>query len=244
MALQTALADFTTAPTDTTAPTHAQSLRSDATDTLQLSPELAELVPGGCLRPGGSIRIGAGVGHTSLLFRLISEPLARGAWAVIMGLPDINAHAAVECGVAIERLVLIPNPGASWLEVTAVLLDAVDLVVVNPPHSCRPTDARRLLARARQRRSVLILTAGNSSDSSNEAITRRVWPEPPDLVFTDTGSRWQGLERGHGCLTSGAITVTASGRRLNGPISSCNLNLSQKSGSGQPVPPVAATGIR
>mgnify|MGYP003466874284 FL=1 len=219
----------------------AKALRLDATDALRLSPELAELVPGGCLRPGGSVGISAGVGHTSLLFRLISEPIARGAWAAIMGLPNINAHAAAECGVSLERLAFIPEPGGSWLEVTAALLDAVDLVIVNPPRVCRPTDARRLLARARQRHSVLILTDG-SVPHSRVAATRQLWPEPPDLVFTPTRSQWRGLEHGHGCLTAGAITVTASGRRINGPARSGRLDLGQRqSAHQQELPPFATT---
>lgn len=200
---------------------HAQSsdhaLRSDSNDALRLAPELAALIPGGCLRPGGTVEVSAGVGHLSVLLRLLSEPTARGAWAAVIGLPSINAHAAVECGVAIERLALIPDPGTSWLDVTAALLDAVDLVVLNPPHECRPSDARRLLARARQRRSVLILIDGGGNRGPRNRPPRRLWPEPADILFTPLHSQWWGVEQGRGCLTQATISVGTSGRRLNGP---------------------------
>ena len=212
-----------------------QSLRSDATDTLRLTNELAGLLPGGSLRPGTSVEVGAGIGHTSLLLRLIAEPTMRGAWATVIGLPDINAHAAAECGVALDRLALIPDPGSSWLEVTAALLDAVDLVVLNPPRECRPSDARRLIARARQRRSVLILIDGNTHRGPRNRPPRRLWPEPPDVVFTPTRSEWHGLGQGHGCLTDATITVHTTGRRLNGPARSGYLHLEQRTAPPSPT---------
>ncbi len=205
----------------------SQSLRSDATDALRLTAELAQLVPGGCLRPGTSVEVGAGIGHTSLLLRLISEPTARGAWATVIGFPEINAHAAAESGVALERLALIPDPGPSWLEVTAALLDAVDLVVLNPPRECRPSDARRLLARARQRRSVLILIDGNTNRGPRNRPPRRLWPEPADVVFTPICSNWHGLGQGHGCLRGVTVTVNSTGRRLSGPTRSSRLHIGQ-----------------
>lgn len=212
-------------------------LRSDDHAALRLTPELAALIPGGCLRPGGSVEVGSGIGHISLLLRLISEPTARGAWAVVIGLPAINAHAAVECGVALERLALVPDPGPSWLEVTAALLDSIDLVVLNPPRECRPSDARRLLARARQRRSVLILIDGGDTRGPRNRPPRRLWPEAADILFTPLCSRWQGLTRGHGCLNQATITVSASGRRLAGPSRSGPLQLGAPAAP-IPLPPV------
>lgn len=228
----------------------SQSLRSNATDALRLISELADLLPGGYLRPGTSLEIKAGIGQTSLLLHLLSAPTARGSWATIIGFPDINAHAAVECGVALERLAFIPDPGPSWLTITAALLDAVDLVVLSPPCECRPSDARRLLALARQRRSVLILIDGNTHRGPRNRPPRRLWPETPDVVLTTVGNKWHGLGQGHGCLNDATITVNATGRRLNGPARSCRLHIGQPTtlpipttGPSPSTVPTPATGL-
>lgn len=196
---------------------HERSVRSDVSDVLRLTPELAALIPGGCLRPGSTLEIGAGVGHTSLLLRLLATPTTRGAWATIVGLPDLNPYAALESGVALERLALIPDPGTAWLEITAALLDAVELVVLNLSQECRPSDARRLLARARQRHSVLILIGRTNRRGPRNRPPRRFWPEQPDLILTPISRSWNGLEQGHGHLDRATITVSATGRRCNGP---------------------------
>ncbi len=203
----------------------ARTVSFDPIDTLRLSPELATLIPGGCLRPGSTLEVGPGVGHTSLLLRLLSEPTTRGAWATIIGCPDLNPHAALESGVALERLALIPDPGTSWLAVTAALLDTVQLVVLDLWHECRPADARRLLARARQRHSVLILIGHDNLRGPRNRPPRRLWPEQPDVILTPTYCNWSGLERGHGRLDEATITVSATGRRLNGPARNCRLHI-------------------
>jgi len=176
----------------------------------QLVPELATLIPGGCLRPGSTVGISGNTGRTSLLLQILAGPMARGRWASVIGMPGIGAQAAVEHGVPINHLALIPHPGSNWLEVTAALLDSVELVVLCLPPStgskstCRPSDARRLLARARQRRSVLII------------VDPTAWPEQPDVLFTAEAVRWYGISDGYGALRSQTITVQASGRRLGG----------------------------
>lgn len=173
----------------------------------QLVPELAALIPGGCLRPGSTVGITGDTGCTSLLFQLLAGPMAQGRWAGVVGIPELGAQSGVEHGVLLNHLALIPDPGDRWLDVTAALLDSVELVVLRPQLShgrCRSSDARRLLARARQRRSVLIL------------VDPAGWPEQPDLLFTAQAARWYGVADGYGALRSQSITVQASGRRLGG----------------------------
>ena len=48
---------------------------------------------------------------TSLLFALLAKPMAQGAWAAIVGMPDLGAAAAVEYGIDLGRLALVPRPG-------------------------------------------------------------------------------------------------------------------------------------
>ncbi|MFA7265547.1 MAG: hypothetical protein WC054_04460 [Candidatus Nanopelagicales bacterium] len=205
----------------------ASLLHVDRRPGLQLAPELAALIPEGCLRPGSTLEVGAGSGQTSLLLRLIAEPTARGAWAAVIGFDDLNPHAASGSGVALERLAMVANPGGTWLEVVAALLDTVELVVLNLQQECRPTDARRLLARARQRRSILILVQRDTHRGPPNRPPRRMWPEQPDIILTPSQCSWRGLEQGHGRLREAVITVNATGRRLNGPARSCRLRIGE-----------------
>ena len=67
--------------------------------------------------------------------------------------------AAAEAGVALERLALVPYPGADLVAVTAALLDGLDVVAVAGRRSgqrLRAADRQRLAARARQRGAVLL----------------------------------------------------------------------------------------
>ena len=57
---------------------------------------------------GGGRRRG---GATSLLLALLAERLASGAWAGVIGRPELGLVAAAEAGVALERLALVPYPG-------------------------------------------------------------------------------------------------------------------------------------
>lgn len=183
---------------------------------LQLSEELAGLLPHGRLRPGSCVGIGGGPGQTSLLLRLLAGPMANGCWAAVIGLPDLGIEAAIELGVPLDRLALVPAPNLQWLDVTAALLDSVELVVLNPPNCARPSDARRLMARARQRQSVLIVLDGDRQGglaASTSGSSRTIWPEQPDLALYAEGAACTGISRGHGSLRARQLHVTTGGRR-------------------------------
>lgn len=234
MALQTVLASALTLQTTDLQATSQQATDSEVvahtTERLRLASDLESLMPGGHLRPGSTLEVAPGPGQVSVLLRLLSGPTSHGAWASAIGFADLNPHAALESGVALERFALIPDPGVAWLEVTAALLDTVELVVLNLSHDCRPSDARRLLARARQRRSVLILTSHNTRRGPRNRPPRRLWPEQPDVTLTPTGRTLNGLNKGHGRLHEIAITVSATGRRLNGPARSCHISVGEQIG--------------
>jgi hypothetical protein len=115
------------------------------------------------------------------------------------GLPDLGIVAAAETGVALERLALVPAPGARvWPTVVAALLDAIDVVLVRSPAGLPAAQARRLAARARERGAVLVPLGA--------------WPEPADLRLAVTSSTWQGLGQGHGSLRARRVEVVATGR--------------------------------
>jgi hypothetical protein len=119
-----------------------------------------------------------------------------------VGTGDPGILAIAELGVDLDHLALIPEPGSAWPEVTALLLDAMDVVLVRPPGRGRPGVVRRLVARARQRRAVLVIQAG-----------RQTWPEGADLQLTVENGAWEGVDRGHGYLRERQVEVVTSGRR-------------------------------
>ena len=97
---------------------------------LPVAAPLARLLPGGGLRRGSTVAVAGRPGATSLLLALLAEASAGGAWAGVIGRPELGLVAAAEAGVALERLALVPYPGADLVAVTAALLDGLDLVAV------------------------------------------------------------------------------------------------------------------
>jgi hypothetical protein len=159
---------------------------------------LAGLLPDGGLRRGSTVAVARAAGATSLMLALLAEASAAGAWVGVVGRPDLGLVAAAEAGVALERLALVPYPGADLVAVTAALLDGLDLVVVagRLPHG---SDRARLAARARQRGAVLVPLGP--------------WPGA-DLELACEPGRWRGVDAGEGDL--GRLTVREVRVRLRG----------------------------
>jgi hypothetical protein len=82
------------------------------------------------------------------------------------------------------------------------MVDGLDAVVVCPTGPVRPGTARRLTARARERRCALVLLAHGTR-----------WPEGPDLRLTVTSGSWQGVGPGHGHLRGRLVELSVTGRR-------------------------------
>jgi transposase InsO family protein len=61
-------------------------------------------------------------------------------------------------------------------------VDSLDIVVATPPAVLPPGQARRLTARACERRAVLLLVGAG-------------WPEPADLELTAVTLGWEGPDR-------------------------------------------------
>ncbi|GAA3451129.1 hypothetical protein GCM10018962_29620 [Dactylosporangium matsuzakiense] len=115
----------------------------------------------------------------------------------MVGLPGLSPIAAAEMGIALERLALVPHPGAEWTTIVAALLDGFDIVVAAAPKNIAPAVAGRLAARARQRGSVLV-PAG-------------AWAGA-DLTLAPVRGAWGGLGAGRGRLRHRELTVQARGR--------------------------------
>jgi hypothetical protein len=206
----------------------ARPLTLAAEQVLEVDPALAPVLPDLGLRCGTTVVVGGcgGLGATSLVLALLARPSAKGRWCAVVGLPALGPVAAEELDVDLTHLALVPAPGRQWATVTAALLDGLDVVVVQPPQQVRPSDARRLMARARQRRAVLVVLAPSAELQANPAVPpdaagvpRRlgqhvmsaVWPGF-DLCLAVTGGEWVGPGTGFGHLRSRRVDVTVWGR--------------------------------
>ncbi len=162
------------------------------------------LLPGAGLRRGATVSIGAAAGvggATSLALALVAEASQVGSWVAAVGLPSLGLVAADELGVALERLVLVAAPERdAWGGVVAALVDGFDLIILHAGRTgVRTADARRLVARARERGAVLLQLGPG-------------WPEGADLQLQVTRARWDGLDDGHGHLQARKVRVTRGGR--------------------------------
>jgi hypothetical protein len=167
----------------------------------------AELLPVAApldgLFPGGGLARGTVVGVEGSVWLALGV-MARastetGSWCAVVGHYHLGPAAAAEIGVDLTRLVLVPSPGNNGPTVVAALLDGVDIVLYHAVRDVRPADARRLAARARERRSVLL-------------VTGRPWPEAVDLRLRVTDTEWTGLHSGYGRIAARHCRVSARGR--------------------------------
>ncbi|MGE3285582.1 MAG: hypothetical protein AB7J32_05690 [Pseudonocardia sp.] len=191
---------------------------------LPVAAPLAALLPGGGLRLGGTVALGSGPGATALLLALLAEASAGGSWIGVVGRPDLGIVAAVEAGLRLERLALVPRPGKDLVAVTAALLDGLDMVVTTVPAGpgMRAAERQRLAARARQRGAVLVPLGP--------------WPGA-DIELTCVGGRWERLDAGFGRLRTRRARVRARGRGLPPAGREVELLLPGPAGGGaEPVP--------
>ncbi len=182
----------------------AQSRPVATADTrvLEVPGALGVLLEGG-VRRGSTLVISSTAGGVSLALAVVGAATVEGAWAAAVGLPSLGLRAADELGVTLERLALVPAPGDRWPAVVAALLDGVDLLLLGLPGRARSADARRLVARTRERGTVLVVLEPPGSR----------WPEAPDLRLSVASARWDGLGCGHGHLRRRRLDVVVSGRR-------------------------------
>lgn len=139
-------------------------------------------------------------GSTSLCLAMLAGASRAGSWCAAVGTPGIGLQTATGLGVQLERFALVPDPGEQWLEVTATLADAVDVILLRPPSRARPSDIRRLAARLRRSGSTLVLQSAPS------------WAGL-EARLTVTDSVWLGAaDDGRGYLSARHASVTVSGK--------------------------------
>ncbi|HMO11163.1 MAG TPA: hypothetical protein PKB06_06625 [Actinotalea sp.] len=177
-------------------PTAEARARAHGVRTRPADPLLAALLPTGLDR-GTTLTV---TGSTSLVLGLLAQASAGGSWVAVVGLPTVGVLAAHQLGLALDRVVLVPDPGPDGPRVLAALVDGVDAVVAGEV-ALADADRRRISARARERGSVLVSTTP--------------WPGS-SVVLTVEGSRWSGVGRGEGRLRDRVLTVSRYGRGAAG----------------------------
>jgi RecA/RadA recombinase len=167
---------------------------------------LGELLPGGAVQRGTVVSVDGdpGAGATAVAFQLAAAATAAGEWAAAVGLDaSLGGPAAGEAGIALDRFAVVRRvPPARWAAVVAALLDGISVVLAEVPAFARAGDARRLLARARERGAVLVAMGS--------------WPAEAALRLRAAGSTWRGLGAGAGALTERDQRVYVDGRGAAG----------------------------
>ena len=160
---------------------------------LPVLPALRSLLPG--LRRGQVVSVDE-VG--ALATALVAGASEYGAWCAVVGLPEYGVLAAARSGVSLDRLMLVDEPGQRWAEVVAILLGAVEVVLLRPPARPSVTEVRRLSAFARRHGAVLV-------------VAGVPW-EGAQVRLRVASSVWTGLGDGHGHLRSRRVQVVAEGK--------------------------------
>lgn len=200
---------------------------------LPVLPALEPLLPGAGLRRGTTVAVAArpGVtGATSLALALAAGASRAGSWVAAVGLGSLGLVAADELGLSLERLVVVADPGrerGGWASVVAALVDGFDVVLVAAGGRLRAPDARRLVARVRERGSVLLAVGGDLPG------------ERSPLRLAVTSSSWQGLGDGWGYLRGRRVAVAVEGRGEAARGRRAELWLPGPDGTVAPVEPVA-----
>jgi hypothetical protein len=157
---------------------------------LEVARPLGALLPGGGVRRGATVSVEGvpGSGATSVALALAAAATQRGEWAAMVDpYGTLGARAAAAAGVELERCAVIRRcPAERWSTVVAALLDGVALVAATVPLRLRHGDARRLVARARERASVLVAIGP--------------WPVEASIRLYAEGGPWSGLDEGSGAL--------------------------------------------
>ena len=155
---------------------------------------LAPLLPGGGLARGSVVAIQR---PGLLCLALMAAASQRGMWCAVAGVPDLGVLAAAEAGVEPGRMMLVPEPGPRWAEVTATMLDACEVVLLRPPGRA-PSQARRRLETAARSRGAALIVAGT-------------WDGAPVRLHV-TWQQWDGISYGYGRLRARRAEVVAEGR--------------------------------
>jgi hypothetical protein len=240
-----------------------------AAGTVPVPEPLAGLLPGGLHRgEAAALTTRHGEQHPDYLaLALLAGALDAGLWCAVVGVPDLGlaalagmlgpalpaepdpgsaADRTARRQAALDRLLLVPDPGDRWAQTLAVLADGVDLILVRPLTPVSTEVADRVDARLRPTRSpsptdgvpmhcaALLVLGGWPSAQLSLRITRADW----------TGLDGIGPTAGAGRLTGCRATVVAQGWATAGRPRAARLWLPDATGSVRALSDDPRTGAR
>jgi hypothetical protein len=191
----------------------------------------------------GSTAGSGSTGATAVALALAASASQAGSWVALVGLPALGLVAAAELGMALERLVVIePPPAEHWGTVVGALVGAFDIVLLGAPGRVRPAEVRRLIARSRERGSVLVRLDGSAAAAAagvgvGEGGRAVETTFAADLRVAVGTVGWEGLGVGHGLLRRRRVAVEVTGRRAAVRLRRAELWLPDDEGRVRPVHP-------
>ncbi len=193
---------------------------------LPLDPAFSALLPEEGLQTGAAYTVSP---SPSLVLARLGEASRKGLWCAVVGMPTLGIEAAAAFGIALPRLILVPEPGERWLAATSALAEVVPLIAVQPGGRVRDADVSRLSARLRDRGCTLLV-----------ADTPRFgeWPQSEGSIRLHD-QHWHGIGEGWGLIEGSTATVTARTRRSPAP-SSVRVRLPGSQGAVEAVLPELA----
>ncbi len=161
-----------TLPISGVAPLRHAALRS--ANVLSAGPIFDDVLPDKGLRRGSVLVLEQSpVGITTVALSLLCGLPERTWTAWVDGDQSVSGVALAEYGVDLEHLLVVREvPVGMWSKTVATLLDAMSVVIAELHHPLSMGDARRLVARARERRAVLIVMERDGARWPAEAGVR------------------------------------------------------------------------
>jgi hypothetical protein len=199
------------APRSTASPASPEAPADDGRAVIAMPEPLAALVPGG-VRRGEALALSGGATVDYLTLALLAAALRQGLWCAAVGAVGLGGAAlagllgapAVRAG-ALQRLLVVAEPGEQWAEVATVLADGVDLLLLCPPPGAVSAQvARRVDARVRQ-------GAADTTRHRAALLVLGSWPSAR-TVLRVRRLCWSGLAAGTGHLAGGRMEITAQDR--------------------------------
>ncbi|MFT4596596.1 MAG: hypothetical protein ACI9TF_000842 [Paracrocinitomix sp.] len=198
--------------------------------TLPVIQDLAAMVPSGALQRGSTLSV-HGVGATSFALALAGQAVREGSFMAVIASPSFGLAACLDFDIPLRRIVqfVLPSNTENWAQAVAAVVEGFDVVMLADEHRASNSQARQLLARNRERGSILIRVGGPA------------WPDAADLRFDVGSPEWSGLGQGHGHLLARKVAVQVAGRRYHGPKRVHEIMLPAHQGGVAPATPAPAT---
>lgn len=126
------------------------------TEVIAVGDELGRVLPGGGLSRRNHTRLSD---CPALVVELIAHCTARGGHVAVVGWPELSYAGVIESGGRLGNVIAVPDPGPEPLNISAVLVEGLDLVIHRfvSRVEITPTRARPLLAKLRSGTAALVM---------------------------------------------------------------------------------------